>query len=268
MEKLTLVKNPEKSSLDNSGVKLTGKMTKLDLIKAADPFQKLFPIRESVLRAIADDIKKNGYDGSQPIHVWKEKGVILDGHTRVEAARTAELFQVPVFEHSFEDENEALEYAIHMQRDRRNLTDAELYACILELDKRSSHGGKRVKGSGGPLKDLKHQTAEVTGTSANKVQKVRTISDHASKELKEAVRSGKVSINKAYNETQRRRETALKPKIKEKNPTVSYRIRDELIGKKRLTVELSKTPSKREATRILCGVKQRLDELMARESSA
>ena len=124
---------------------MTGKMTSVVSIKAADPFKTLFPIRPSILQAIAEDIKKNGFDGSQPIHVWKEKGVVLDGHTRLQAAREAGLFQLPVFEHSFKDESEAVAYAIHMQRDRRNLTDAELYACVVELDKRFSHGGKRVK---------------------------------------------------------------------------------------------------------------------------
>ena len=112
------------------------------------------------------------------------------------------------------------------------------------------------------MKGPKHETAKITGTSTNKVQKVRTITDHATDEIKEAVKSGKVSINKAYGETQRLRATTKERKIKVMNSTASYRIRDELLGKKRLTVELNKTPSKREATRISDGVKQRLDELI------
>jgi hypothetical protein len=94
-----------------------------------------------------------------------------------------------------------------MQRDRRNLSDAEMYACILEIDKRSSLGGKRVRGSGGPVIDPKHKTASIVGTSANKVQKVRTISDHAPAEVKEGLRKGDLSINQAYTKTQQLRKT-------------------------------------------------------------
>jgi len=39
------------------------------------------------------------------------------------------------------------------------------------------------------------------GTSKSKVEKVRRIIDHADDETKEAVKSGEISINKAYQET-------------------------------------------------------------------
>jgi hypothetical protein len=50
---------------------------------------------------------------------------------------------IPVFFQSFPDEDSALEYAIHNQRNRRNLTDAELLRCIEVLDRRKERGGDR-----------------------------------------------------------------------------------------------------------------------------
>jgi len=211
MATLSLVKNPEKKSLDNSGTKPLAKMVRVDAIATADPFKSLFSINPAVLETICKDIKTNGFDGSQPLHLWKEKGILIDGHTRLEAAKLADLFQVPVFEHSFDSEDVALEYAIHMQRDRRNLTDAEMYACITELDKRGPRGGARFKGSGEHMKDSRIKTAKVIGTSVNKVQKVRTISDHAPAEVKEGLKKGDISINQAYTRTQQLRKPKTKP---------------------------------------------------------
>lgn len=134
-------------------------------------------------------MKKRGFDNSQPLLIWKEREILIDGHTRLKAAQEAGRNHVPVYEKSFESESEALEYTIHLQKDRRNLTDAELYACILELDKRQPHGGDRqsdkFKSPDGLLNhdnstSSRQRTAEVVGTSPTKVQKVRTIEDHDS----------------------------------------------------------------------------------------
>jgi len=182
-------------------------------IKTAEPFTTVFPINDSLLDTIVEDMKQRGFDASQPLLMWKEKEVVLDGHTRLKAAEKAGVQQVPVYEKSFESESEALEYVIHLQKDRRNLTDSELYACIMELDKRYEHGGDRhsdrFKSSFELLKEKqgssREKTAQVVGTSPAKVQKARTIQDHGDKETKEALSSGEMSINRAYNETQKQR---------------------------------------------------------------
>jgi len=97
------------------------------------PFNKLFPIDPMMLQTIQEYIQKHGYDHSQPIIVWKERGAIVDGNTRFVAARNVGIQDVPIIYKSFADEDEALEYAIHNQRDRRNISDADLMRCI-ELD--------------------------------------------------------------------------------------------------------------------------------------
>jgi hypothetical protein len=106
----------------------------------------------------------------------------------------------------FTDEDDAMDYAIANQRDRRNLTDAELAGLVIVVDKRRVQGGDRhsetFKASPDALNGKSsHVTAELTGTSPKKVEKIRAIADYAEKtgdhEEKDAVLNGKTSINAA-----------------------------------------------------------------------
>jgi hypothetical protein len=104
-----------------------------------------------------------------------------------------------------------MDYAIANQRDRRNLTDAELAGLVMVVDKRQSKGGDRgnqhtggkASGDALPCEVLNgkssHVTAELTGTSPKKVEKIRAIADYAERtgdhEERDAVLNGKISIN-------------------------------------------------------------------------
>ena len=199
-------------------------------ITTRSPFKDLFPIDQGTVDAVADHMRANGYDESQPIVVWKESDnkhpIIIDGHTRLLAALKAMISPVPVAIMDFPDERAALEHAIHNQRDRRNLTDADIIRCIEAVDKRSSWGGDRksedakIKSSNEPLTgkegqaenqrckstfDSAQETAKIVGTSRDKVKKARTILDHADEGTKQAVLDGKKSIHAAAKETQEKR---------------------------------------------------------------
>ena len=92
-------------------------------------------------------MRQHGYDGAHPIAVWGD--IPIDGNTRLKAAQQAGLTHVPVIYRSFASEEEALKYAIHCQRDRRNLTDADILRLVEELDHRRTRGGDR-RGEGAP----------------------------------------------------------------------------------------------------------------------
>jgi len=160
-------------------------------IKTGEPFESLFPVDAHTLDAIAKDMELHGYDDAHPIVLWDEKGIVIDGHTRLQAAIAAGIDDVLVIRNSFEDEDAAVEYAIHCQRDRRNMSDADMYRWIAEVDKRKSkqevaqEGGKAGgRGRGDSLasseakvnrqerKSAQH-TADVVGTSRAKVEKAR-----------------------------------------------------------------------------------------------
>jgi len=179
-------------------------------IKTAEPFKNLFPINPKDLTAITENMEKVGYDKSQPVIIWAGKNILVDGHTRLIAAERAGLDDVPVYPHEFASEQEALEYAIHNQRDRRNMTDADILRCIEALDNRQSHGGDRKSGNfkppSGALKQKSaKQTADILGTSQRKVERTRTVLDHADEKTKQEVKSGRKSIYQAYTETQEKR---------------------------------------------------------------
>lgn len=78
--------------------------------------------------------------------MWQTNGdlTVVDGHTRLAAAALAELETVETYVHYFHDEDAALEYAIRNQRDRRNLTAAEILRCVQVLDRRGTAGRPKL----------------------------------------------------------------------------------------------------------------------------
>ena len=115
---------------------------KTSMLKTVDPFKSLFPIAEDTLNAVIEDISSNGFDHSKPIDIWGN--IIIDGHTRLKAVKHCGIQEVSVFQHDFPDEQAALEYAVHNQRNRRNMTDADIARCVRVLDKKKPRGGDRV----------------------------------------------------------------------------------------------------------------------------
>ena len=172
-------------------------------IKTASPFKDLFPVKQNDLERVMASMKAKGYDNGHPIILWEGHDMtVIDGHTRLTAAQKLLFARIPVILKKFKDEAEALEYAIESQVNRRNLTDAELLNCLTELDKRKKTGpAKSLASREAKLGKSAEQTAALLGVSRAKVERLRTVSDHASDEIKDAVKDGKLSLNKAYKAT-------------------------------------------------------------------
>jgi protein gp37 len=164
--------------------------------------------------------------------VWDEGQAVIDGHTRIKAAQEAGIADIPVHYKSFETEDEALAYAIHLQRNRRNLTDAEIIRCIEALDRRKERGGdhksakfqEKSKAPDGAIDKTSQETARVIGISPRKVERTRTILEHAEEPVKEAVKAGEMSINQAYQVTQEKRklEAMGKPVFNRTNENIEW----------------------------------------------
>ena len=175
-------------------------------IKTASPFCDLFPIRKRVLDDIYWEMQRHGYDNSQPLVLWKDHGnVVIDGHTRLQAAKKANIYQIPVIFKSFCSEEIALKYAIACQKNRRNLTDSELVACVVELDKRKDKNENlrqnRTEAPDGASGKTAEDTANLLGVSTRKVERIRTVMDNADDEVKRMVKTGRMTVNSAYNRT-------------------------------------------------------------------
>ena len=174
-----------------------------DTVNTASPFKDLFQVRPTDLANVEADMKANGYDSAHPVIIWAGHNMtVIDGHTRLAAAKKLMFPQIPAIIKNFKDEAEALEYAIKTQRNRRNLTDAELLNCLTELDKRKKKGPAKSIASRDAIPGKSaEQTATLLGVSQAKIERLRAVNDHATDEVKEAVKSGKMSVNKAYNKT-------------------------------------------------------------------
>ena len=167
-------------------------------LKVEAPFSTLFPVGEDTLEGIRMDMESNGYDDAFPIIVWEEKGVVVDGHTRFTAALAAGLETVPVLIRHFEDEDDAILYAFHLQRNRRNLADEDILRCLQLLD---SIDGNRDGDPRTRREQIKERASEL-GTSESKIDKARKVMEHADDVIRESVETGEKSINQAFNEMQ------------------------------------------------------------------
>lgn len=202
------------------------KMKISDLI-VAEPFKSLFLIHADVLSEITKDMQEKGFDRHQPIIVWfdeLDKHIVIDGHTRLQAAQNLGIEKIWVMLRRFKDETEAMAYAIKKQRNRRNLNGADILNFVEKIDTLFPRGGDRKSNSGNlkidtlflrgrdrqrefnrylhekTTRDSRKITAELIGISTYKVDQCRHILNH-SRELRSEIRDindGIKSIHQVY----------------------------------------------------------------------
>ena len=199
---------------------------KIKRIKTEKPFNSIFDVDQNVLEAVKEHMEEYGYDPAAPIIIWEN--TVIDGHTRLEAAKQIDLEDIPVQEKEFDSEEQALQYAIHNQRDRRNLTQRELLRCIEVLDRRkeSRGGGDRKSeeyqksnfwNQKNDSKPTHQQTAKTLGVGNSTISNARTILDSDNEETKQKVESGEWSIDKGAKETREEKKI-----IKESTKTSTF----------------------------------------------
>lgn len=188
-------------SLADGGLKFSKRML-LENIEEHESFKSLFEIDGTVLKRIVQSMVKNGFDNSQPIHVWKFEGhvYLIDGYTRFRACKEAGISMVPIFEHNFESYEEAYKYVLGLQVNRRNLSSAELFEHVQKL-----LGADFIQTVTG---DKATVIADTLGVSRRRVLRAMSVEKNADEDLKEEIKSGEVSVYEAYN------------KIHNKNPEV------------------------------------------------
>jgi len=178
-------------------------MTDTSALDTREPFVSLFPIGQETLAAIRQDMETNGFDPVFPIVVWEEESVVVDGHTRFTAARELEMEKVPVVLKSFDNEDDAVLYSFHIQRNRRNMSDEDILKCLALLD--NIHGSDEVDAPRKTRKAVNEDRAKELGISPGKVDKARKVLEHGNDEIRDQVKTGEKSINQAFNEIQETR---------------------------------------------------------------
>jgi ParB family chromosome partitioning protein len=200
----------------NAGQNYYAHMMPVESITTDMSLAQIFPIREENLNDITESIRKDGYDKSQPIVIDRETKAVIDGHTRLAAAKKAELNEIPVVERSFASKEEAILYCYNRQLQRRNLTPAEIFTAVQTLEgKRSEYG----KGRGA------ENLAKQLGVGSATVFRAKKILNEASEENIEAVRNGDKTIGEVYKEIKK---TKPKPETKiEAEPELVEMLDDE-----------------------------------------
>jgi hypothetical protein len=167
-------------------------LVKVTDVKKGQPFVSLFPMMSEVKASITADMKKNGFDTSQPVIIWKEADVLIDGHTRLASAQSANLTHVAAIYKSFADVDDALRYAYGLQFKRRNLTDADKFHFSETY--LNNLGQDTKKGSW-----KKKELASILSVSLGTAQKYISVITRGSEKEKAFVRTGEKSINSVYN---------------------------------------------------------------------
>lgn len=123
------------------------KKIKTKSLKTEDPFKTLFSVDTETYKETYSKVYVNmdllGFDKTQPIIVWKGRNIVIDGHTRLEVAKKKRIKEVWVIEKEFLNDDDAIQYAVHLQRDRRKLTDADIFQLVKVLGKRHPPGRPR-----------------------------------------------------------------------------------------------------------------------------
>ena len=192
-------------------------LIKLSELNIQDPFASIFPIGDDTLESIKRNMDTNGFDQVFPIIVWEKKNIVVDGHTRFAAAKAIGLEEIPVLFKDFDNEDDAILYSFHVQRNRRNMSDDDILRCLELLDKIHA-GSKKKKGLDTPeltQKEANEIRAKELGISPHKVDKARKVLKHGTDDIKESITTGEKSINKAFQEVQeiRRESGEIKGKV-------------------------------------------------------
>ena len=178
-----------------------------------EEFQKLIPpLTYDEYRQLEENCIKEGI--REAILVW-DRGddlVIVDGHNRYKIAREHNLkWNHKVM--NFESREAVKEWIIKNQFGRRNLTPYDRSLLALKLKpviaerakerQKGGQGGVLLSQKSDEAKEIstKKELAKVAGVSHDTIHKVEKIEAEATPQVKQAVRSGRLSINQAYNST-------------------------------------------------------------------
>jgi hypothetical protein len=125
------------------------------------------------------------------VPVWRKHNTLLDGHTQQEIRERHGLTIRYVYL-DFENEDEAVKYALQVQMGRRNI-DKSQRAIVFAKNPRLAHGGDRKstdQGANLPLEKL----AEAAGVSERTMKSAAKVVDHGATEVIDGVRDGDFAV--------------------------------------------------------------------------
>ena len=200
------------NNLQRADQKRTLKLKDLVLIPE---FETLLPMDNSVVVAMTESIKTEGFKEGHELHVWYHEGknILIDGFTRRHCAMKAGLTSVPCIIHHFDTLEQARLFAVSEQKNRRNLNSETLLRLVSSLD------FSKGKGNTG---DIKGKSSEILGqklnVSSKTIEKARVVLREANEEQREAIKNNKLSINQVFNQI-RAKNPVKKPDTSQPKPS-------------------------------------------------
>ena len=130
------ITNSIKSRIKNLQKADQKKTLKIKDIVLIPEFEKMLAMDESVVTAMTESMKTEGFKSGHELHVWLYNGkkILIDGHTRRYCAIKAGLSEVPCIVHHFDTLEEAKKFAIREQTDRRNLSGEALLQAVANFN--------------------------------------------------------------------------------------------------------------------------------------
>ena len=194
------------------------------------------PLTKEEFSQLEKNILEEG-ECHDPICLWN--GLIVDGHNRWRIIQNHPDIGYETREMVFLSRNDAMAWIIRNQLGRRNLPNYERARLALRLKETIAAEAKANQGTRTDLCqksdrssiDTKKELAKVAGVSHDTIHKVDVIEQKAPEEVKDQLRRGEVSINKAYNEI--RDAEKVQPRVEEAppnpSPTPEYTVDDLLL---------------------------------------
>ena len=196
-----------KNKINNFQKSGQNKTLKIKDIALIPEFEKMLAMDESVVSAMTESMKSEGFKSGHELHVWLHDGkyILIDGHTRRYCAMKAGMSSVPCIIHHFDSLEEAKKFAIREQTDRRNLSGEALLQAVANFN------FEKGKGNAGEEKGKASEIiGKQLGVSSKTVEKTRVVLKEATEEQKEAIRKDELSVNQVYNQI-RAKATVEKP---------------------------------------------------------
>lgn len=184
------------------------------------------PLTKEEFAQLEKNILEEG-ECHDPICLWN--GLIVDGHNRWRIIQSHPEIGYETREMVFLSRNDAMAWIIRNQLGRRNLPNYERARLALRLKETiAAEAEKKMKEginqyspnqkSDKPTINTNKELAKVAGVSHDTIHKVDVIEQKAPEGVKDQLRRGEVSINKAYNEI--RGTEKVQPSVEKTPPTV------------------------------------------------
>ncbi|MBQ1293817.1 MAG: hypothetical protein IIY21_07240 [Clostridiales bacterium] len=184
-----------------------------DLILYDEEFRNLIPpLSEEEYKQLEENCIRDGI--RDPLVVWRlddGSAFLVDGYNRSKIAMEHGL-RVETKDMHFETRADAIAWIINNQLGRRNLSAYDRGLLVLKLKPNIAEQAKENQGTRTDISqksvkshDTQKELAKIAGVSHDTIHKVETIEKKASDKTKQLVRSGKLSINQAYNSVHEKR---------------------------------------------------------------